>query len=80
MDTFDTHDLGLMAAKFLDNLEGDAGTKDREWHQAVFVVADLDDEGDVRVAMRTSSTDGLTNIQVLQAAQLAQTQAMIGRR
>lgn len=76
MDTLTKQDLGVLALDFLDNLTQEDGD-DGEYYSAIFIVADLDDEGDVRVSMRTSGSHGMSNLRVLQAAQLTETRTML---
>lgn len=76
MDTLTKHDLGVFALDFLDNLtelDGDEG----DYYSAIFIVADLDEHGDVRVSMRTSGSHGMSNLRVLQEAQLTETRNML---
>ena len=62
-----SQDIGVQALEFLDNLD------DGDHYAAIFIVAGLDDNGDIYVQMRTSDSNGLSNIQVLQEAQLLET-------
>lgn len=79
MDTLTKQDLGVFALDFLDNLtDVDAcDGVEREYYAAAFIVTDLDEDGDIRVAMRTSLSNGMVNLRVLQAAQLLETKTMI---
>lgn len=76
MEMLSKKDLGVMALDFLDNLT-EADGEDHEYYAAIFLVADLDEDGDIRVSRRTSINNGLVNIRVLQEAQLLETQAML---
>jgi len=72
MDTLDKQALGVMALEFLEDLDHEDGD-DGEYYAAILIVADLDDEGDIRVSMRTSDSNSISNIRVLHEAQLLET-------
>jgi hypothetical protein len=79
METLSKQDLGVFALEFLDNLtdvDAEAG-EERVYYSAMFLVADLDEDGDIRILMRTTSDNGLSNVRVLQEAQLQQVLAML---
>lgn len=82
MDTISKQGLGNFALGFLDNLmkvDENEG-KEREYYVAIMLVADLDEEGDVRVALQSTSENGMVNVRVLQEAQFQQTLMLAGSK
>jgi hypothetical protein len=72
-----TATIAEFAAQFIDNLEAHGN---RQFLHAAFVVADLDDEGDVRILLQATDDNHLATIKVFQAAQIQQTLALAQRQ
>lgn len=75
--TLTTANIAEFAAQFIDNLDEHGN---REFLHAVIVVADLDDEGDVRILLQATNDNHVATVKVLQAAQLHQTLLLAERR
>ena len=74
--TLTTATIAEFAAQFIDNLEEHGN---RDFLHAAIVVADLDEEGDVRILLQASSDNHIATIKVFQAAQLHQTLELANR-
>jgi hypothetical protein len=74
--TLTTANIAEFAAEFIDNLE-EVGN--REFLHAAIVVADLDDDGDVRILLQATNDNHIATIKVFQAAQMQQTLLLANR-